>query len=109
MITYAEARYRITITTRTANEIIPEEATHPGELLLEVLQDKGMSQRELARLMKRPVPAVNEIVRGKKRVTAETALDLEGALGIPAPVWINLQARYDLVTAVNARKRRVAS
>ena len=99
----------ITMTTRLANDMVPETPTHPGELILEVLEERGMSQRELARQMKRPIPAVNEIVHGKKRVTADTALDLEEALGIAASIWVNLQARYDLVTAVNARKQRAAS
>ncbi len=97
------------MTTRLANDMMPETPTHPGELILEVLEERGMSQRELARQMKRPIPAVNEIVRGRKRVTADTALDLEEALGIAASIWVNLQARYDLVTAVNARKQRAAS
>ncbi len=97
------------MTTRLANDMIPETGTHPGELVQEVLEERGMSQRELAKQMKRPIPAINEIIRGKKRVTADTALDLEDVLGIPASIWVNLQARYDLVTAVNARKQRAAS
>lgn len=67
--------------TKVAREIIPDLAIHPGELVQEVLEERGMSQRELARQMKRPIPAINEIIRGKKRVTADTALDLEAVWG----------------------------
>ncbi len=95
--------------TRSAREIIPDLAIHPGEHLAEEVQARGMSQRELARRMGRPVQAINEIVRGRKRITADTALDLAEVLGIPASFWVNLQARYDLVAAVQARKRRAAS
>ncbi|HWO94645.1 MAG TPA: HigA family addiction module antitoxin [Dehalococcoidia bacterium] len=94
------------MTMKSANDIIPDEATHPGALLRETLESEGISQRELARRMGRPAPAINEIVRGKKRVTAETALELEQVLGIPASIWVNLQARYDLVLATHARAQR---
>ncbi len=95
--------------TRVAREIIPDVAIHPGEHLAEELEVRGMSQRELARRTGRPIQAINEIVRGRKRVTADTALDLAEVLGVAASIWVNLQARYDLVTAVNARKQRAAS
>ncbi len=94
---------------RTANEIIPDTATHPGEVLHEELLERGISQREIARRIGRPYGAVHEIIHGKKRVTAATALDLEAVLSIPASFWLNLQARYDLVTEVNARRGRRAS
>lgn len=49
--------------------------------------------------MGRPQQAVNEIVRGKKAVTAETAVDLERVLGIPAYLWLRMEARYRLALA----------
>jgi HTH-type transcriptional regulator/antitoxin HigA len=78
-------------------------AYHPGELLAEELEVRELSQKALAELMGRPVQVVNEICRGRKAVTADTALDLEQVLGIDARLWLNLQTQYDLV---KARQRR---
>lgn len=78
-------------------------AIHPGELLAEELEVRGLTQRQLALTIGRPVQAVNEIVRGKKAITAETALQLEDALGVPAHLWVNLQGAYDLACARRAR------
>ncbi|HLF07994.1 MAG TPA: HigA family addiction module antitoxin [Dehalococcoidia bacterium] len=76
----------------------------PGELLEEELAERGMTQKELAELMGRPYQVISEIVRDKKRITAETALDLEQALGISAHLWLNLEADYQLTKARLRRK-----
>lgn len=85
--------------------IAADTAFHPGEYIQEELAERGMSQRELARQMGRPYQAVNEIVKGRKAVTAETALDLERVFGGSAETWMNLQVIHDLTTA---RQRRSA-
>ena len=77
---------------------------HPGELLAEELEIRGLTQRELATTMERPVQAINEIVKGKKSITAETAVQLEDALGIPAHLWLNMQSTFDLRRARQARQ-----
>jgi HTH-type transcriptional regulator/antitoxin HigA len=71
----------------------------PGEFLLEELEARGMSQRELAAKMNRPQQAINEIIRGKKALTAQTAVELERVLGIPAYLWLRMEARYRLALA----------
>ncbi len=71
----------------------------PGELLQEELAAVGMTQQELARRTARPAQVINEIIRGKKQITHETALELERVLGIPAHVWVNLEADYQLTRA----------
>ncbi len=76
----------------------------PGETLAEELAARGLSQATLARYMGRPLQTVNMIVTGKKRITAETALDLERVLGIAAHVWLGLQAEYDETRARLARQ-----
>ena len=76
-------------------------AIPPGELLEEEIQARGMTQRDLARQCGRPPQAINEIVRGKKRITAETALAFERVLGTPASFWMNLESNYQLVLARN--------
>ncbi len=77
----------------------PDVAIPPGELLAETLEVLGMTQAELARRAARPVQAINEMVKGRKRITPETALQLERVLGVPAHVWVRLQANYELVRA----------
>jgi HTH-type transcriptional regulator/antitoxin HigA len=80
-------------------------AIPPGETLAEEIEARGMTQRQLASKIGRPPQAVNELVRGKKAITADTALALEDALeGISAKFWLNLQADYDLTLARQRRK-----
>jgi addiction module HigA family antidote len=79
-------------------------AIHPGEILAEELDARGITQRTLAAQMGRSPQVVNEIIRGKKSITAEAALGLERALGIAARVWLNLQVEYELVPARRAAR-----
>ena len=76
--------------------------SHPGWLLAEELEVRDMSQRELARRIRCPVQVVSEIVRGRKAITAETALQLEAEFGTPAYIWLGLQAKYDRYVARQA-------
>jgi len=66
----------------------------PGELLTETLESLGLSQAELARRMDRPVQAINEIARGSKEITPETAIQLERVLGVAAHIWLGLETEY---------------
>ncbi len=80
---------------------------HPGEVLAEELEARGMTQRSLARAMRRPEQVINEIVHRKKGITAETALQLSAALGVSPKFWMNLQTNYALTVArQSARARR---
>jgi len=73
---------------------------HPGEVLLEeFLQPLDISQNRLARAMGVPPRRINEIVHGKRAVTADTALRLARALGTSEQFWMGLQADYDLEEA----------
>ena len=69
-------------------------AIPPGETLAESLEERGMTQAELAQRIDRPVKTINEIIKGKTAITAETALQLERALNIPARFWNNLESNY---------------
>ena len=72
----------------------------PGEILLEeFLKPLGISQRELARVLGIPYQRVNEIVRGKRAITPDTALRLARFFGTTPDVWLNLQRRVDLYRA----------
>ena len=89
-------------------EVWPDRAIHPGVYLAQELQTRSMTQTELSRRMERPVQVINEIVRGKKSVSAETALGLERVLGTSARTWMNLQSNYQLVKARQRQGEKVA-
>ena len=88
----------------TRRKIIPDKAIHPGELLAEEIAARGMSQRELAALMGRSPQVISEIVRGRRGISAETALQLEAALGTAAHIWVGLDADYRLAVALARRE-----
>ena len=70
---------------------------HPGEILLEeFLGPLGVSQYKLAKAVGVPARRINEIVRGQRRISADTALRLARCFGTSERFWVNLQARYDL-------------
>ena len=71
--------------------------THPGEILLEgFLVPLGLTQVALAEHIGVSVQRINELVRGKRGVTPQTAWLLSQALGTTPELWVNLQANYDL-------------
>ncbi len=71
--------------------------SHPGEILLEeFLVPAGMTQVGLAEHLGVPVQRINELVRGKRGITSETAWLLAQALGTSPEFWVNLQAAHDL-------------
>lgn len=76
---------------------------HPGEVLLEeFLLPMGISQNALARAMSVPPRRINEIVLGKRGISADTALRLAEAFGTSERFWMGLQADYDLEEARRA-------
>lgn len=79
-------------------------AIPPGEYLEEVLEELGLNQAELARRMGRPAQAINEIIKGEKTITPETSLQLEKVVGVPAYIWSQMEAEYQLIKA-NANER----
>ena len=91
----------------TEKRIYSDMPIPPGEYLAEALEAKGMAQADLARRIGRPVQAVNEIIKGQKAITPDTAIQLERALDIPAHIWTGLEARYQLVKARLEDKRKL--
>ena len=70
---------------------------HPGEILMEeFINGFGITQNRLAVAVGVPPRRINEIVHGKRRITADTALRLGRYFGTSAQFWINLQSQYDL-------------
>ena len=70
---------------------------HPGEILLEdFLEPMGISQYKLSKDISVPPRRINEIVQGKRSISADTALRLSRYFGLSERFWLNLQSRYDL-------------
>ena len=81
---------------------------HPGEILREeFLKPAGLTANALARALKVPAPRVNDIVRKRRGVSADTALRLARYFGGDARSWLNLQTAYDLRVAEIAVAKRV--
>jgi len=76
----------------------PAEAFAPGEYIREELQARGWTQSDLAKIIGRPLQAVNEIVNGKKSITAETAKEIGLAFGTGPELWLNLENAFRLAT-----------
>lgn len=87
--------------------MIPENRmpTHPGMILSqEFLATLGITQVAFAKHLSVPVQRINELVRGKRGITPETAWLLSQALNTTPEFWINLQANYDLARSRPARQ-----
>jgi len=83
----------------------PDYAVAPGATLLETIESLGISQAELAKRTGRPLKTINEIINGKAAITAETALQLERVLGVPASFWNNLERNYrEALASLKERK-----
>lgn len=73
---------------------------HPGEVLAEdFMKPLGLSQYRVAQDIGVPALRINQIIRGKRAITADTAMRLSRYFGTSADVWLRLQARYDLEVA----------
>jgi len=93
--------------------MLPKKRTssHPGEILKEeFLVPLGLSQTDLAKHLGIPIQRINELVRGKRGVTPDTAWRLSQALGTSPEFWMNLQVNYDLTSTIPPKgvKRLVA-
>ena len=73
--------------------------THPGEVLKDEIEERGITQRQLAESMGLTYSVVNEILNAKRPLTAKTALMLEAALDVPADSLMYLQMKYNMQTA----------
>jgi antitoxin HigA-1 len=84
----------------------PTNPIPPGEMLLkEFLVPAKVSQRAFARRIGWTVAKLNELIKGKRGITAESALDLSAALRTSPELWLNLQMYYDLSRAEARRKK----
>ena len=93
------------MTNRTPAQVFP-----PGEFIRDELTERGWTQSDLAKIMGRPLPAINLIINGVKSITPETAIELGSAFGTSPEFWLNLETAYQLskadVAEENAIKER---
>ena len=86
------------------------EPIHPGEVLMEdFIEGFGITQNKLAVSIRVPPRRINEIVHGKRAITADTALRLARYFGTSAHFWLNLQAHYDLDLAEDRVSEQIAA
>lgn len=78
-----------------ANNIDSSNLIHPGEMIKDEIEYRGISQKALAQEIGLPTSVLNEVLNGKRAVTTEYALLLEAALGIEADLWLNMQSDYN--------------
>lgn len=78
-----------------ANNLTPSQPIHPGEMIKDEIEYRGISQKDLAAEIGIPASVLNAVLNGKRAVTTEYALLLEAALGIEADIWLKLQADYN--------------
>lgn len=100
-----------------ANNLKPAFPTHPGEVLKEEIECRGISQRALAKEMGMSYSVVNEILNGHRPVTEKNALMFEAVLGVDAEPLLSMQLRYNMQMARDdasfmerlARLRKIAA
>lgn len=78
------------------SELTPAYATHPGEMLADELEIRGIKQQEFAQQIGMQKSQLNEIIKGKRSINAEVAVLIEAALSIPADFWLKAQNNHDL-------------
>ena len=84
------------MTEMTANRLTPAYPTHPGEILKEEIECRGISQRKLARQMGVSYSVVNEIMNARRPLNERTAMLFEAALGVDAEPLLRLQLKYNM-------------
>ena len=94
---------------RDHNDLTPVFAIHPGEILKDMLEDRGWTQRDFAERIGRPVQLISKIINGHSGITAETAIDFATAFEMSPKFWLDLDSRYRLDTEMIKRQERKVS
>ncbi|MFB4348856.1 HigA family addiction module antitoxin [Microbacterium sp. CR_7] len=103
-------RWRSLTTTESSSTTEKLAPIHPGEVLMEdFIQGFGITQNKLAVSIGVPPRRINEIVHGKRAITADTALRLGRYFGVSAQFWLNLQTQYELDLAEDRVADQIAA
>lgn len=92
--------------TYSVDELVPSVPIHPGEIIKDELESRGISQRKFASIIGCSYSVFNEMLNCKRPVTTDYALRIEAALGIKAYILMNMQSEYNIQTAL--RDNRLA-
>lgn len=87
------------VIAKNGKELVSDVLLHPGTVLGEEIAARNISQKEFADLLEMRPSHLNEVIKGKRHVSALLALKLEQQLGISAAFWMRLQVDYDLKVA----------
>ena len=89
------------LTMATRNETpAPFMAVHPGMMIKPELDERGISQKEFAKMLGTQPSHLSEVLNGKRALTTELAVKIENAIGLPAKILLSAQTRYELESAV---------
>lgn len=87
--------------TLEANKMTPYESTHPGKVIKDEIEYRGISQRALAMQIGVSYTQLNEVLNGKRPLNTEMALLIGAAIGVDAEPLLAMQTRYDMITVKN--------
>jgi addiction module HigA family antidote len=93
---------------KTANEILPTHIFHPGVVLGEEIEFRGLTRRKVAEDMGILPTVLSEIISGKRNITTATAIKIEKALDINALFFLNMQVRYEYHTMKQELRKNAA-
>jgi addiction module HigA family antidote len=93
---------------KTANEMAPTNIFHPGVVLGEEIEYRGLTRRKVAECMGISPTVLSEIISGKRNITTTTAIKIENALGINALFFLNMQVRYEYYTLKKQLRKTAA-
>ena len=90
---------------KITSNTVPSTATHPGIVLHDEMEERGLTQKQLSDLLDVSQPLLSEIINQKRRISIEMALKLETVFKTPAEIWLNLQKRFDYVTTYHRNQK----
>ena len=89
----------LTMATRNENPA-PFTAVHPGMMIKPELDERGISQKEFAKMLGTQPSHLSEVLNGKRALTTELAVKIENAIGLPAKILLSAQTQYELESTV---------
>ena len=91
----------LTMATRNENPA-PFMAVHPGMMIKPELEERGISQKEFAKMLGTQPSHLSEVLNGKRALTTELAVKIENAIGLPAKILLSAQTQYELESTNNS-------
>ena len=98
------------LTMATRNETLaPFMAVHPGMMIKPELDERGISQKEFAKMIGTQPSHLSEVLNGKRALTTELAVKIENAIGLPAKILLSAQTQYELESTVEDKQHETVS